>query len=294
MSGSMVAAVLASLAAGAALLELARWPRVGGPGGKRDRHAFARRRGAVGERAGSVGGRVRQRQRPRWAAVLGTDERLEALLDAAGRTAVPDANALAVRARVGGVLGAVWGGAAGLFVVSPAVALAVAGAGGAAGRALPVVLLRQSARVRARRLRDEGPELLDLLAVALGCGLPIRAALEHAGRWTVGETSAGFARAAAELGRGSAVEPTLARLLREFPSPDLEAAVAILERSRVHGTPASAPLRALASGARHARARRAMEHAARAAPRVQLVSALLLVPAALCVLAASLVAGGVG
>jgi hypothetical protein len=37
-----------------------------------------------------------------------------------------------------------------------------------------------------------------------------------------------------------------------------------------------------------------MEHAARAAPRVQLVAALLLVPAALCVLGAALIAGGAG
>ncbi|MEN0015267.1 MAG: type II secretion system F family protein, partial [Solirubrobacteraceae bacterium] len=190
------------------------------------------------------------------------------------------------------MLGAAWAGALGWVLLAPPATLVAVAAGTAVGQALPRLTLRRAATARIDRIRDEAPEVLDLLAVAVGCGLPLVAALDAAGRWSVGELPAGLRRAAADLGRGAGTAPALDRLLREHPTAELEAAVAILERSRMHGTPAAEPLRALAAGARHARARRAMEHAARAAPRVQLVAALLLVPAALCVLAAALTAGG--
>lgn len=271
-------AALASAFAGAALLDFAQLPRrrAGGRGSMGGRRAMGRRGGPLA----------------RWAATAVSDDRTERALDAAGRAAIPDAAALVARRRISASVGGAWGGAAALVVAPPAVALVMGVVGGLAGRALPDVALRRAGRHRAALLRDETPELLDLLAVAFGCGLPLRAALAAAGRWTDGELSRGVARAAAELERGAGTGPTLDRLMREHPVAELDAAVAILERSRLHGTPAAAPLRALASGARHARARRAMEHAARAAPRVQLVAALLLVPAALCVLAASLIAGG--
>ena len=273
ISGSVGLSIVASLCAGGALWELARRP----PRLRRDRRRHAPLQPVA-----------------RWAALGEGVTPVDALLDAAGRTAVPDVAALCIRQRVGALLGGAWGGAVGLLMVPPVVALALALGGAALGRVLPIVTLRRAGDRRLSHLRDEAPELLDLLAVALGCGLPIQGALAASGRWSCGALAAGVARAAAEIERGAALEPTLARLLREHPTPELEAAVAILERSRRHGTAASAPLRALAQGARQARARRATEHAARAAPKVQLVSALLLVPAALCVMAAGIVAGGVG
>jgi tight adherence protein C len=278
MAWPTLLSVLASALAGAALLELARLPvrRQGG------------RRGAAAGRASDSAPRAR------WSAARGRDATIERLLDAAGRVEVPDAAALAARRRVGAVVGGAWAGAAAWLALPPPLVVVVVAAGASGGRWLPLAMVRRAGRARGLRLRDETPELLELLAVAFGCGLPVRAAFEAAGRWSVGELSAGVRRAAAELARGAAVGPTLARLVREHPTAELDAAIAILERSRVRGTPAAEPLRALATSARHARARRAMEHAARAAPRVQLVAALLLVPAALCVLAASLVAGGFG
>ena len=62
-----------------------------------------------------------------------------------------------------------------------------------------------------------------------------------------------------------------------------------LTRSRRHGAPLGRLLAAQATRARHAQRQRVREQAARAAPKIQLVVALLLVPAVMLLVAAALV-----
>ncbi len=61
-----------------------------------------------------------------------------------------------------------------------------------------------------------------------------------------------------------------------------------LERTERHGAPLRPALAALATDARARRAQRLRERAARAAPKIQLVVALLLVPAVMLVVGAAL------
>ena len=65
--------------------------------------------------------------------------------------------------------------------------------------------------------------------------------------------------------------------------------VAALGRAQRQGAPLASTLTALATEARAERARAVREHAARAAPKIQLVVALLLVPSAMLLVAAALV-----
>jgi len=67
------------------------------------------------------------------------------------------------------------------------------------------------------------------------------------------------------------------------------ALVAALKRANRHGAALGPALAAEARAARARQARRAAEHAARAAPQIQLVVALLLVPAVLLLVAAALI-----
>ncbi len=64
--------------------------------------------------------------------------------------------------------------------------------------------------------------------------------------------------------------------------------VAALERTERHGAPLGPALAALAADARARRAQRLRERAARAAPKIQLVVALLLVPAVMLVVGAAM------
>jgi tight adherence protein C len=76
--------------------------------------------------------------------------------------------------------------------------------------------------------------------------------------------------------------------------PAVAALVAALRRAERHGAPLGGTLAAQAAEARAAHARRLHEQAARAAPKIQLVVALMLVPAAMLLVAAALVASLVG
>lgn len=297
MSVAVILMALACAAAGAAALELASgawWAR-------RDRTALdgadGRGRGD-GRPTGSPAppsALLPGEEAPRWARARSADEAAERLLDAAGRgEGVATAAALAARERAAALVVAAWTAAIVFAISGPLVAAIAAVPAGLAGRRLPRLLLRRIAARRAARLSDEAPESLALLAAGAACGLPLPALLATAGEWLDGELPRALRSAARDLDRGAAPARVLAALEREHPVEEVAALVAILERGRDHGVPAAPALKALADGARGSRARRAADRAAKAAPRIQLVAALLLVPAALCMLAAAMLSGGLG
>jgi tight adherence protein C len=78
-------------------------------------------------------------------------------------------------------------------------------------------------------------------------------------------------------------------LAARCPLPAVTALVAAVHRADRHGVPLAPSLAALAADARADRVRLLADHAARAAPKIQLVIALLLVPAVLLLVAAAMV-----
>lgn len=155
----------------------------------------------------------------------------------------------------------------------------------------PDVWLARRARARAQAMAADVPDVLDLLRVALAAGLPLGAALQavSARRGGLLAQELGRAAIAMELGAGRAA--ALAELGARCPLPGVLGLIAAARRSDKHGTPLAPALAAMATDARHERARRRKEHADRAAPKIQLAVALLLVPAAMLLLAAGMVAG---
>jgi tight adherence protein C len=192
---------------------------------------------------------------------------------------------------------AVKGGAA---VVAPLVglpiALAMPGklplfvlvAAAAGGWLAPDLWLRRRARARARVMETELPDVLDLLRVAVDAGLPASRAPKEVARHHPGLLARELGRAAAEHALGVPREQSLAALARRAPLPGVRALVAAMRRADRHGAPLGPALSALATQARTDRARAAREAAARAAPKVQLAVAALLVPGAMLLIAAAL------
>jgi tight adherence protein C len=131
-------------------------------------------------------------------------------------------------------------------------------------------------------------DVLDLLRVALGAGLAPMRALEEVGRRHPGVLGVELRRAAVRRRLGLPAATVVAELERRCPGAGVGALCAALRRAERHGAPLA---RALAAQAREARGRvaaRAAESAARAAPRIQLVVALVLVPSVLALVAAGL------
>ncbi len=152
----------------------------------------------------------------------------------------------------------------------------------------PDLWLRRRRRRRASRMQAEFADVLDLLRVAVDAGLSVRRALAEVGRRHAGPLAAELRYTAVLLELGLAKEDALSSLTRRCPAAGIGNLVAALERAERYGAPLQSALTAQADEARGRRARASAEAAARAAPKIQLVVALLLVPAAMLLVAAAM------
>jgi tight adherence protein C len=159
-----------------------------------------------------------------------------------------------------------------------------------AGFFAPDALLEREARRRRRRLVAALPDGLDLLAVSVASGRGPGAGLEQLARAGEGPLAEEMRIAAAELSLGSPLSEALAALRARVPGSELATLVASIERSRRFGSPLADQLRRQASALRRDSRRAVEERAARAAPKIQLVVALVLVPSVLLMIAAGLIA----
>lgn len=171
--------------------------------------------------------------------------------------------------------------------VRPGVALLLVVA--AFGFLIPDLVLRRRIARRRERLAVELPAVLDLLAVGLGAGLPIASALEQVARRHGGTLGAELRAAQASVAAGASRGRALSALRDRCPHEGVAAMVAAIERADRHGVRLAPALRAIATDARRHRARAVHERASRAAPQIQLVIALGLVPATMLIVAAVLV-----
>ncbi|HEX6025886.1 MAG TPA: type II secretion system F family protein [Solirubrobacter sp.] len=158
-----------------------------------------------------------------------------------------------------------------------------------AGYLAPEAALHRRINQRKRAIEIELPDVLDLLRVAIAAGLAPRRALAEVGRRHPGVLAAELNRSAARASLGETAESTLDELAQRCPAAGIPQLTAALKRAERHGAPLGTTLRAEAAEARSLRAAQRSELAARAAPKIQLVVALLLVPAVLLLVAAALI-----
>lgn len=158
----------------------------------------------------------------------------------------------------------------------------------AAGWLAPDLWLRSRARERARVMQTELPDVLDLLRVAVEAGLSLGRAPAEVAKHHPGLLARELGRIAREQTLGVPRAQSLEALARRAPLPGVRAVVAAFRRADRHGAPLGPALSALALESRADRARAAHEAAAKAAPKVQLAVAALLVPGAMLLIASAL------
>jgi tight adherence protein C len=166
--------------------------------------------------------------------------------------------------------------------------------GPAAGHLVPAVWLARRTRRRAAIVERELADVLDLLRVAVAAGLPPLRAAGEVGRRHPGLLAGELGRIAARRALGLPTAALLDELERRVPGEGVPALCAALRRADRHGAPLGPALTAQARDARSRAAAHTAETAARAAPRIQLVVALLLVPSVLALVAAALLPALVG
>jgi tight adherence protein C len=192
-------------------------------------------------------------------------------------------------AKLGGALaGTLWG-----MVLAPAVpgrlAIIVAAGTPLAGFLGPDAWLERRARLRLRALRSGLPDALDLVAVGTAAGRSPIAGLAELGGGD-GPLGRELAVLAAENSCGLPQREALESLRQRAPVPEVAAMCGVIERSHRYGSPLSEQLQEQATALRGAQRRRVEERAARAAPKIQLAVALILVPSVLLMIAAGLLA----
>lgn len=254
---------------------------------------------AAWEVAGTLGDGLSRRT----GAALGrmTGGRAESLDEAAARLGLPAriaraglagrlAPAAVVAAKVvGAALGAMTATVAapalpGRLAV-PAAALLLA-----AGFLAPDAALEHVARRRRARLVAALPDALDMLAVATASGRDPAATFAEVAAGTSGPLAAELGSAVAAIECGVPPREALAAVRARVGGAEIGALAAALERSRTYGSPLADRLHEQATALRRDARRRIEERAARAAPKIQLVVALVLVPSVLLVILAAIVA----
>jgi tight adherence protein C len=210
---------------------------------------------------------------------------------------------LAGRVPVAAILGAKGAGAAlgvglaavTLPVVPGRLAIMVAPALPAAGFLAPDALLERAARRRRARLVAALPEALDLLAVGTGAGRSPATVLGEISRSAGGPLAVELGIAVAEIESGTPQREAIAGLRARNATgrgggTGLGGLASALERSRRFGSPLADQLHEQAMTLRRDARRRIDERAAKAAPKIQLVVALVLVPSVLLMILAALLA----
>ena len=153
----------------------------------------------------------------------------------------------------------------------------------AAGFLGPDALLERWAARRRRRLLGSLPDALDLLGAGAASGRSLGTALAETGGSRDGPLREELAATAAEISCGVPQREALGNLRRRVSGSEIAALCAAVERSRELGAPLADQLQRQSLDLRRGQRRAVEEQAARAAPKIQLVVALVLVPAVLVV-----------
>jgi len=160
----------------------------------------------------------------------------------------------------------------------------------AAAFAAPGLIVEAAVRRRRRRLEAALPDALDLMATGAAGGRGVGTLLVEAMRVSSGPLREELAGVVAAIECGRSQGRSLRSLATRSRGTTLAALAGALERARRHGSPLSRTLHEQASSLRTDQRRELTERAARAAPKMQLAVALLLVPSVLLIVAAAIVA----
>lgn len=233
--------------------------------------------------AGLSAGRIRSLAEA--ALALGVAERLERA-GLAGRVSPVQV----LGAKIGGVL--VGMGCAALTLPMLPARLGLVGTPilALAGFLAPDAYLERAARLRRARVLAALPDALDLLAVGAASGRAPATIMREVARRGAGSLATDFAVAVTDMDSGASQEAALRTLRDRAPGAEIGAMAAALERSRRYGSPLADQLHEQASSLRADARRRVEEGASRAAPKIQLVVALVLVPSVLLMILAAIVA----
>ncbi len=159
---------------------------------------------------------------------------------------------------------------------------------------LPDGLLRRMSKRRREMIVGELPDFMDLLRISVEAGLPIQRSLDLASERTDGPLGRECDRMVRERRLGADFGNTLKELADRTGVLEVDRFVSAYESAERLGVTVSETLEQQARVVREARKRDVQVKAARSSPKIQLVVALVLVPAVLLLFAAAILGQLIG
>lgn len=210
------------------------------------------------------------------------------IVDAVATAGLAPASATTIaRSRIG--LGQL-GGAVGLIVaLAHPIGIAMAAVCVLGGIVGPAHWIQRCAGRRRRRVVRELPDLIDLVVICSEAGMSLDPSLRLAAERLPGTLSREVGYMLRELDLGTPRREAYTSLSQRLGVAELTGLVGALLQADELGAPIASVLSRQGELLRAARTQDIREHAARAAPKVQLVVAMVMVPAALLVVLGVLV-----
>lgn len=142
----------------------------------------------------------------------------------------------------------------------------------------PLLWLQQAAQERQAQITADLPDFLDQLSVGLAAGMATDTVLRLVTRQSAGPLSEEVARFLRHVDMGVVRGEALASLQRRNPGPEMELLIQSLRQGYNLGVPVAATLSQQARHLRSLQAEKARELAARAAPKVILITTFVITP----------------
>ncbi len=154
------------------------------------------------------------------------------------------------------------------------------------GAYMPLYWLRSRAAERQRTIGQEMPEALEILSISVQAGLGFDSAVGHLVERRSGPLAEELDRFLRELRVGVPRRLAFEQLVTRNPSDELQVVVNALAQAQELGVPIADTLDEQADEMRERRIRRAREEGGKASPKISLVTAMIIAPSAMLLMAA--------
>jgi len=157
------------------------------------------------------------------------------------------------------------------------------------GLFIPVIWIRLAANARQDQLSSQLPDFMDMMSVTLQAGIPLEPAIKQIVEGMDGPLAEEINRFIQELDMGLSREEAFTRLMKRNNSPELETLVTALLQGSKLGVPIANTFRNLSEDIRNTRINKMKEKAAKAGPKVTLITTFFILPGVLLLIIGLLV-----
>lgn len=152
------------------------------------------------------------------------------------------------------------------------------------GYFLPIILLKRKARERQEQIRYDLPEFLDTVSVTLQAGVSLDQSLRSVIQFFPGALQEEFARFNQELDLGVPREKAYENLLRRNDNPEFQMLIKALIQGMRLGVPIAVTFKIQSENMRRIRKELIKEKAAKASPKVTLITTFVVAPTAIALI----------